>query len=164
MRIWYILRKPCTYHAPTLTPSPNWAKRDLAWPKSPRSSIRCVRNNSYAYGMFGANHALSYTDTNVVSKQTETSFHLSLVTLKYHQVRPKRFLCLWYIWRKLCTYLTLTLTPSPNGPKRDWAWPTSSKTIPIPMVRLAQTMHLSYTVTNNVSKQTEMRLNTTHVT
>jgi hypothetical protein len=52
--------------------------------------------------------------------------HLScaLLTSKYHQVRPKRFLCLWYVWRKLCTYLAPTLT-SPNGPKQDSTWPTS---------------------------------------
>jgi hypothetical protein len=32
---------------------------------------------------------LSCTDTNIVSEWTETSFHLILVTLEYHQVRPK---------------------------------------------------------------------------
>ena len=31
-------------------------------------------------------------------------------------MRPKRYLSLWYVWRKPCTYLALTLTPSPNGP------------------------------------------------
>jgi hypothetical protein len=37
----------------------------------------------------------------------------------------KRFLSQWYVWRKSCTYLALTLTLSTNGPKRDSTWPTS---------------------------------------
>jgi hypothetical protein len=32
---------------------------------------------------------LSCTETNTVSKQTETSFHLSLITQEYHPVHPK---------------------------------------------------------------------------
>ena len=31
-------------------------------------------------------------------------------------MRQKRFPSLWYVRRKPCTYLTSTLTPSPNGP------------------------------------------------
>jgi hypothetical protein len=38
------------------------------------------------------------------------------------------------------------------------------KTISKPTVRLAQTVHLSYTDTNTVSKRTEMRFHMTHVT
>jgi hypothetical protein len=34
-------------------------------------------------------------------------------------VHPKLFLSLWYVWRKPCSYLQLTLTPSPSGPKQD---------------------------------------------
>jgi hypothetical protein len=30
----------------------------------------------------------------------------------------------FYVWRKPCTYLALTLTPSLNGPKWDLTWPT----------------------------------------
>ena len=33
-------------------------------------------------------------------------------------MRAKRYFSLWYIWSKLCTYLALTLTPSPNGPNK----------------------------------------------
>jgi hypothetical protein len=42
-------------------------------------------------------------------------------------VRPKWFLRLWCIWRKLCTYLAPKLTLSLNGPKRDSIWHTSSR-------------------------------------
>jgi hypothetical protein len=60
---------------------------------------------------------LSCTNTNTVSKWTEMRFDLTHVTKGSLRVRLKLFLSLWYIWRKLCTYLALTLTPSMNGPK-----------------------------------------------
>jgi hypothetical protein len=62
---------------------------------------------------------LSWTETNTVSKRTETSFHLSLVTQEYHPVHPKQFLSLWYVWRKPGTYHAKKLTLSPKGPKGD---------------------------------------------
>jgi hypothetical protein len=40
----------------------------------------------------------------------------------------------------------------------------ASKAISEPMLRLAQTMHLSCTHTNTVSKRTETRFHTTHIT
>ena len=86
-------------------------------------------------------------------------------------MRPKGFLSLWYAWRKLCTYHAPTVTLSPNRPKRDSTWPRSpdipqdtchlrvpsgaSKMISERMVRLAQTMHLSCTNTNTISKRTD---------
>jgi hypothetical protein len=57
LSLWYVWHKPFTYLAPTLTLSPNAPKRNSTWPTSPRSSIGCVQNNFWAYGMFGANHA-----------------------------------------------------------------------------------------------------------
>ena len=61
---------------------------------------------------------LSCIKISTISKQTKTSFRLSLITQNYHRVHPKRFLSRWYVWHKPCTYLASTLTPSPNGPKR----------------------------------------------
>jgi hypothetical protein len=49
---------------------------------------------------------LSCVNISTISKQTESSFHLSLVTEEYHLVCPKRLLRLWYVWCKLYTYLT----------------------------------------------------------
>jgi hypothetical protein len=43
---------------------------------------------------------LCFTDTNNVSKQTKTSFHMTHVTYELHMVSPKLFLSLWYIRRK----------------------------------------------------------------
>jgi hypothetical protein len=61
---------------------------------------------------------LSCTDTNTISKQTKTWFHMTSVSYEIHQVRPKWFLGLWYIWRKPCTYLASRLALCPNGPNR----------------------------------------------
>jgi hypothetical protein len=100
-----------------------------------------------------------------VSKWTEMSFHLNIITSEYHWVRSKWLLSLWYIWRKLCTYLalTLTLTLSPNRPKWDFTWPTSPR-VSIgcvqndskPIVCSAQTEHPSCVKIHTISKQTKM--------
>ena len=75
-------------------------------------------------------------------------------------MRPKRYLSLWYIWSKLCTYLALTLTPSPNGPNeiphdpRHTGVPSGpSKMISDLMVRLAQTMPLSCVKISTISEK-----------
>jgi hypothetical protein len=59
----------------------------------------------------------SYTDTCTVSKRKEVRFHMTHVTLEFRKVRPKWFLILWYVWHKLCTYLTSKLALSPNRPR-----------------------------------------------
>ena len=71
-------------------------------------------------------------------------------------MHPKRYLILWYVLRKLCTYLALALAPSPNGPNEIPHDPRhlevqsgASRTISEPMVRLAQIVHLSCTNANN---------------
>jgi hypothetical protein len=76
-------------------------------------------------------------------------------------VRPKQFLSRWYVRRKLCTYIAPTLTLSQNGSKRDSTWPTCLglplgvfKMISEPMVRLAQTAHLSCVKISTISKRT----------
>jgi hypothetical protein len=173
LSLWYVWRKPCTYHAPKLTLSLKGSKWDSTWPTSPRSSIGCVQNGFWSYGTFGANCGpilhrykhyiqmdqneilhdprhlgvpsgaskniseltvrssqtihLSWVKISTISKLTETSFHLSLVTLEYHPVRPKWFLGLWYIWCKPCTYLALKLTLSLNGPKQASIWASSPR-------------------------------------
>ena len=65
-------------------------------------------------------------------------------------MRPKRDMCQWYVWRKPCTNLAITLTPSPNGPNEIPHDPShlgvpsgATKMISKPMVRSAQTVHLS---------------------
>jgi hypothetical protein len=79
----------------------------------------------------------SRVKTSTISNRTETSFHLSFVTLDYHLVRPKSFLGLWYIW---------------------------CNTISGAMVHLVQTVHLSCTETNTVSERTETSFHLSLVT
>ena len=74
-------------------------------------------------------------------------------------MRPKRYLSLWYVWRKPCTYLALTLTPSPNGPNEIPHDPGhlgvpsgASKMISEPMVRSAQTVHRSFVKISTLTK------------
>jgi hypothetical protein len=106
-----------------------------------------------------------------VSKQTESCIHLSLVTLEYHQVRPKRFQSLWYVRRKPCNYLASSLALSPIELNRASTWASYhrvpsgvSKTISVPTVCLAQIVHLSCTDINTVFKWTKTRFHMTHVT
>jgi hypothetical protein len=61
---------------------------------------------------------LSCTETNTISKSTETRFYMTHVTYEFHRVRPKWFSSLRYIRRKACIYLETRLALSPNGPKR----------------------------------------------
>jgi hypothetical protein len=63
--------------------------------------------------------------SSTISKRTESSFHLSLITKESHRVRPKWFLCLWYVQCRPCTNLALTLTLSINVLKWDSTQPTS---------------------------------------
>jgi hypothetical protein len=61
---------------------------------------------------------LCCTDTNSISKQTETRFQMTHDTEEFHRVCPKGFLSLWYFHRKLSTPLASRLALSPNEPTR----------------------------------------------
>ena len=141
-------------------------ERDSTWPTSPRSSIGCVQNDFRAYGTFGANRALILRQDYHYLQMDRNE-----LPVEYHRVRAKQYLSVWYVWRKPCTYLALTLTPSPNGPNEIPHEPNhlgvqsgASKMIFEPMVRLAQTVHLCCADTNTVSKRTKLRFHRTHVT
>jgi hypothetical protein len=114
---------------------------------------------------------LSCTDTNTVSKRTKMRFHTPHVTYQFHRVCPKLFMSLWYIQCNRCTYLASRLALFLNGPNRAPPDPhhlgvpsSASKMISMPMVCSVQTVLLSCTDTNIVSKQTKMRFYTAHVT
>jgi hypothetical protein len=70
---------------------------------------------------------LSCIETNTISKRTKTSFHLTNVTKKSHQVCLKRFPCPWYIRYKLYTCLAPRLILSLNRPKWTSTWHTSHR-------------------------------------
>jgi hypothetical protein len=115
---------------------------------------------------------LSCIKISIISKRNETSTHFSLVTKEFHLVRPKWFLSLRYVRCKPCIHLLSRLALSPNGLNRAYPWAPSprstiagvSKMSSEPMVRLAQNVHLSWTNTSTVSKQTESSLQLSLVT
>jgi hypothetical protein len=54
-------------------------------------------------------------------------FHMTHVTLKFHQVRQKWFLKLWYVRHKPCTYLATRLALYSNGLNRVTTWASSPR-------------------------------------
>jgi hypothetical protein len=57
LSLWYVRRKPCTYHTSRLAVYLNRQNRASTRASSPRSTIGCVQNDPWAYGTFGANRA-----------------------------------------------------------------------------------------------------------
>jgi hypothetical protein len=123
----YVWRKPYTFLESWLALFPNGPRRASIWTSSPRSTIRCVQNDLWAYGMFAQTMHLSCIETNTISKRIKMRFYMTHVTKEFHLVCPKWFLRLWYVWWKLWIYLAPMLRLSPNGPKRDCTWPTSPR-------------------------------------
>jgi hypothetical protein len=126
LSLWYVWRKPYTNLAPTLRlfqTDRNKIPRDTH--HLPLSGVSKMIFEPMVHSAQIVH--LSCVKICTISKRTETSIHLSLVTLEYHQVHLKWFLSLWYIWHKLRTYLALTPTLSPNKLKRDFQWPTSPR-------------------------------------
>jgi hypothetical protein len=123
------------------TLSPNGPKRDSTRPTHLGVPSVAFKTISKPMVRLAQTAHLSCIKISTVSKQTQTSFKLRMVTWEYHLVHPKWFLSLWYVWRNPCTYIALTLTLSLNRPKRDSIWPTHlrfpsgvSKMISRPMV------------------------------
>jgi hypothetical protein len=108
-------------------------------------------------------------DTNIVSKQIETRFHMthsprSSIGCVQHDFRADGtfetnrapFL------RQDYHYLQIDSNKLPLEPHHLGVSLGASKTISEPMVRLAQTVHLYCTDTNTVSKRIETRFHLTH--
>jgi hypothetical protein len=78
--LWQVRCKPCTYIAPTPTLSLNSPKRDFTWPTLlgvPSGASKTifepmVRSTQTAH--------LSWVKIGTISKRTQASFHLSLIT------------------------------------------------------------------------------------
>jgi hypothetical protein len=114
---------------------------------------------------------LSCVKIRSISKWTEMSFHLSLITLEYHRVHPKPF------W-PYCTFganrapilhrhkhcLQIDQNKIRHDPCRLGVPSGASKTINEPMVRSVQTVHLSWVKISSISKQTETSFHLSLVT
>jgi hypothetical protein len=102
----------------------------------------------------------SCSDTNTVSKLSETRFYMT------HRVRPKNFSSLSF--GANCTprldyhYLQIDQNELPLEPCHLLVPKGASNRISEPMVRSVQTMHLYCIDTNIVSKRTETRFHMTH--
>jgi hypothetical protein len=76
---WDVWRKPCNSLASTLTLSLDRPKWDSTWSTSPRSSTGWKMISKPVVCSVQTTH-LSWVKITTISKQTELSFHLSLVT------------------------------------------------------------------------------------
>jgi hypothetical protein len=97
---------------------------------------------------------------------------LTVLLLEMDRIElPKRFLILWYVRRKPCIYLVSRLAlyqmnwiKHPLELRHLGVLSGASKVIYEPTVCLAQTVHLSWTIKNTISKRTKTRFHMTHVT
>jgi hypothetical protein len=114
---------------------------------------------------------LSWVNMSTISKWIKLSFHLSLITQEYHRVRPKRLLNLGTsgtnrapVLNQDLHYLQMDRNELPLEPRHLWVPSGASKMISDPMVHMTQTMHLSCTDANSVSKWTITGFHMTHIT
>jgi hypothetical protein len=77
---WYIRRKPCTYIAPTQTLSQNGPKRDSTQPTRLGLPSGAFKTISKSMVRLAQTAHLSCVKVSTIPKETQTSFHLSLVT------------------------------------------------------------------------------------
>jgi hypothetical protein len=137
----YFRRKPCTNHASRVALSPNGPYRASTWTSSPRSPIKCIQNDLYAYGTFGANRAPILHQEKHYPETDRSELPLEPHHIGVWSRSSKWFLCLWYVRCKPCSNLALTLRLSSNGLKRDSIGCVQNCLWP--MVRSMQTVHLS---------------------
>jgi hypothetical protein len=97
MSLWFVQCKPCTYVVSRLTLSPNGPNRA---PLDPRHLGVPSDTSKLIYvpmvRLMQIVH-LSCTDANTVSKQIETRFHKTHITLEFHRVPLVLFPSLWYV-------------------------------------------------------------------
>jgi hypothetical protein len=79
------------------------------WVSSPRSTIGCVQNNFWAYGMFSTNRAPIFMTPTLSLNGPKWDSTLTHVTLEFHRVCPIWFLSLWYVRRKPHTFFASRL-------------------------------------------------------
>jgi hypothetical protein len=88
LRLWYVRHKPCTYLASRLALSLNGLNRASTWALSPSGASKMIAE-PVVHSV--QTIQLSCIKISTISKWTESSIHLSLVTKEYHQVCPKLF-------------------------------------------------------------------------
>jgi hypothetical protein len=125
LSLWYVQRKPCIYLASRLALyQMNWIKHPLEL-RHLGVLLGACKTISEPMVCLAQTMHLSCTDTNTISKWTKTRFDMTHVTLEFHQVRPKPFLMMWYVWHKQCSYLASRLVLYSNGLNRASTWASS---------------------------------------
>jgi hypothetical protein len=118
-----------------------------------RSTIRSVQNDLWAYGTFGASCAPMLCQDSHYPQIDWNELQLDARHLVVPSGASKWFPILWYVWRKLCTYLVPRPTLSPNGRKQASTW----HTIPRSTIRNAQS-HFRARGTLNANREPILRL------
>jgi hypothetical protein len=116
MSLWYVQGKPCTYLASRLALSPNGTNRgpiDSRHLGVPSGASKMIYQ---ATVRLTQTEHLSDTDANIFSKQIETRFHMTHLTLEFHRVPPILFLSQRYVRCKPCTSLASRVALSSNRP------------------------------------------------
>jgi hypothetical protein len=164
---WYVRRKPCTYLASRLALSPNRPKRPSTRASSPRRTIGCVQIDFHVWHKPRIYLALTLTSSPNRLKRDLTW----PITPRSSIGRIKNYFRAYGtfgvnnapILRQEYHYVQTDQNELPLEPLHLWVPSGESKMILKHMVCLAQTMHLSCTNTNTISKRTEARFDLTHV-
>jgi hypothetical protein len=116
MSLLYVQCKPCTYLASRLALSPNGPNRAPPDPRHLGVPSGMSKMIYQAMVRLTQTEHLSGTDANIVSKQIETRFHMTHLTLEFHRVPPILFLSQRYVRCKPCTSLASRVALSSNRP------------------------------------------------
>jgi hypothetical protein len=172
MTLCYVWCKPCTYLAPTLTPSWNEPKRGSTSAASPRSSIGFVQNDFKAYVTFW-HKPCTYLALTQTPTPNRPKWDLTWPTSPRSSIGCVQNDFWAYgtfgvnnapILHQDLHYLQMDQNELPLEPRHLGVSLGASKTISEPMVCLVQTVHLSCSNTNTVSERTETRWLMSHVT
>jgi hypothetical protein len=118
MSLWYTKCKRCNYIALRLVLSPNRLNRAPLGPHHLGVPSGVSKTFYEPMVRLMQTEHLSCTDANTVSKQIQTRFHMTHLTLESHRVPPILFESLRYVRHKPCTNLASRVALSPNGPNR----------------------------------------------
>jgi hypothetical protein len=159
LSLWYVWRKPCRYLAPTQTLSPNRPKWDSIWPTSPRSSIGCIQNDFWAYGMFGGKPCTFIT---LCPNRLNQAFTWASSPRRTIGCVQNDFWAYGMfdansgpILHRHEHYLQTDQNENPHDPRHPGVPSGVSQTFFEPMARSAQTVHLSCVRISTISKQTK---------
>jgi hypothetical protein len=149
-----MISKPMVHLAQTMHLSCTY----LTWPTSPRSSFGCVQNDFQSCGMFATNGpnrastwvlspkcSIKYVQNYFCAYGTFSTNHAHILRQDYHNLQMDR-------------------NEHPLDPCHLGVPSGACKMISELMVHLAQTVHLSCTDTNTISKRTKTRFHMTNIT